>query len=99
MDSMTKDELDCVKPLDEKRIKRIARGAGVHPAEIHFLLQEHKKFSGMVKQVGSLQNLAGGNMDAMKRNPQAAMKEMQKSIDPKLMQSMGGMGNIMNMAK
>jgi|TARA_B110000305_G_C18971018_1_gene417144 signal recognition particle subunit SRP54 len=49
MDSMTKDELDCVKPLDEKRIKRIARGAGVHPAEIHFLLQEHKKFSGMVK--------------------------------------------------
>ena len=49
MESMTKDELDCVKPLDEKRIKRIARGAGVHPAEIHFLLGEHKKMSSMVK--------------------------------------------------
>jgi signal recognition particle GTPase len=49
MDSMTKDELDCVKLLDESRIKRIARGAGVHPAEVYFLLGEHKKFSGMVK--------------------------------------------------
>ena len=38
MDSMTKEELDLVKPLDESRIKRISRGAGVHPAEIHFLL-------------------------------------------------------------
>jgi signal recognition particle GTPase len=34
MDSMNKDELDSVKPLDESRIKRIARGAGVHPSEI-----------------------------------------------------------------
>jgi signal recognition particle GTPase len=31
---MTKEELDCIKPLDESRIKRISRGAGVHPAEI-----------------------------------------------------------------
>jgi signal recognition particle GTPase len=31
---MTKEEVDCIKPLDEKRIKRISRGAGVHPAEI-----------------------------------------------------------------
>ena len=38
MDSMTKEELDLVKPLDDSRIKRIARGAGVHPAEIAFLL-------------------------------------------------------------
>ena len=34
MDSMTKEELDLIKPLDEGRIKRISRGAGVHPAEI-----------------------------------------------------------------
>ena len=25
MDSMTKDELDCIKPLDESRIKRISK--------------------------------------------------------------------------
>lgn len=49
MDSMTKEELDCIKPLDEKRIRRISRGSGVHVAEIHFLLAEHKKFGAMVK--------------------------------------------------
>ena len=38
MDSMTKEELDGVKTLDENRIKRIARGAGVHVAEINFML-------------------------------------------------------------
>jgi signal recognition particle GTPase len=31
---MTKEELDCVKLLDESRIRRIARGSGVHPTEI-----------------------------------------------------------------
>jgi len=35
----------------------------------------------------------------MKRNPQAMMKEMQKNIDPNMLNSMGGMSNIMNMAK
>lgn len=38
IDSMTKEEIDCIKPIDENRIKRISRGSGVHPAEIHFLL-------------------------------------------------------------
>lgn len=77
MDSMHKDELDGIKPLCEGRIKRIARGAGVHVSEIHFLMGEHKKMSGMVKQVGSLANMggmgggAGGmpDMEAMKKNP------------------------------
>lgn len=38
MDSMTKEELDLIKPLDEGRMKRISRGSGVHVAEITFLL-------------------------------------------------------------
>ena len=58
MDSMNKDELDGIKPLCEGRIKRIARGAGVHVSEIHFLLTQHKQMSAMVKQVGSLTNMA-----------------------------------------
>jgi signal recognition particle GTPase len=28
MDSMTKEELDSIKPLTEQRVLRIARGAG-----------------------------------------------------------------------
>mmetsp|Transcript_29806 Transcript_29806/g.45466 ORF Transcript_29806/g.45466 Transcript_29806/m.45466 type:complete len:270 (-) Transcript_29806:460-1269(-) len=94
MDSMTKDELDSKISLEgnEKRIKRVARGAGVHPAEVRFLITQHKQFQGMVKQVGSLQNMMqGNNMEQMKRNPQAALQNMQKNIDPKLIQSMGGM--------
>ena len=44
MDSMTKDELDSKVSLEgnEKRIKRVARGAGVHPAEVQFLIAQHK---------------------------------------------------------
>lgn len=77
MDSMNKDELDGVKPLCEGRIKRISRGAGVHPSEIHFLMAEHKKFGAMVKQVGGLSGLMGGaggmpNLENLKRNPHEA---------------------------
>ena len=50
--------------------------------------------------MGGLANLAGGKMEQeMKRNPQAMMKNLQKNMDPKMLQSMGGMENVMNMAK
>lgn len=104
MDSMHKDELDGIKPLCEGRIKRIARGAGVHVSEIHFLIGEHKKMAGMVKQVGSLTNLAGGGMDMeqLKKNPKQAqqmLQNLQKNMDPEMMKQMGGMQGMMNMAK
>ena len=38
LDSMTKKELDCEVELNEKRMKRIARGAGIHVTEITNLL-------------------------------------------------------------
>lgn len=72
MDSMTKEELDGIKTLDESRIKRISRGSGVHVAEIHFLLAEHKKFGAMVKQVGGMSGMMGANMENLKRNPHEA---------------------------
>ena len=31
MDSMTKEELDCIKPFNEKRVLRVARGSGMPP--------------------------------------------------------------------
>ena len=61
MDSMTKEELDLEKPLDESRMKRISRGSGVHVAEIQFLLAQHAQMEKMVKSVGNLQNM-GENM-------------------------------------
>lgn len=48
MDSMTSDELDCIKPLNDSRIIRIARGSGTRPEEVNILLEEYKKFAKMV---------------------------------------------------
>ena len=58
MDSMTKEELDCIKPLTETRVLRIAQGAGAAPRELLFLLGEHKRFSKMVERMGKM-NLDG----------------------------------------
>ena len=41
LDSMTKAEIDCEVELDEKRIRRVARGAGVHITEVKFMLQQY----------------------------------------------------------
>ena len=69
MDSMTKEEIDCEVPLNEKRVLRICKGAGAHPKELLFLLGEHKRFSKMVARMGNM-NLDGlDNMEAMKKNP------------------------------
>jgi signal recognition particle subunit SRP54 len=102
MDSMTKDELDCVKPLTETRIARIAQGSGTRPEEIQFLMEEHKKFEKMVGNISKM-GVAGKSPQElqaqMKKNPQAMMQNMGKAFDPKMLQQMGGMGNIMNMVK
>jgi signal recognition particle subunit SRP54 len=38
MDSMTAKELDCEVPIDESRIKRIAKGSGTSIMEVKILL-------------------------------------------------------------
>jgi signal recognition particle subunit SRP54 len=54
MDSMTKEELDCIKPITESRVLRIARGAGTAPQELLVLLSEHKRFSKMIERMGKM---------------------------------------------
>ena len=54
MDSMTKEELDCTKPLNESRMIRIAKGSGTRPEEVNFLLEEYKKFAKMVEKFGKM---------------------------------------------
>lgn len=58
MDSMTKEELDCVKPITDTRCQRISIGAGTNPKELLFLLAEHKRFEKMVGRMGKM-NLDG----------------------------------------
>lgn len=49
--------------------------------------------------MGSLANMGQPDAQQMKRNPQQAMQNMRKNMDPKMIQQMGGMENIMGMAK
>lgn len=69
LDSMNKKELDCMVPLDDARITRVARGSGVHPAEIKGLMAQYEQMKNMVKQVGSISQMGNMDMQKMKRNP------------------------------
>ena len=40
--------------MTETRMIRIARGSGTRPEEVQFLMDEYKKFSGMVKKMGNM---------------------------------------------
>lgn len=95
---MTPKELDCVEPLTQTRVLRIAKGSGANPRELLFLLSEHKRFSQMVGRMGKMtQDLEDPNI--MKRDPKRMMSQLQNSIDPGMLKQMGGMGNIMNMVQ
>ncbi len=104
MDSMTQAELDSTdmiqKTFNEPRIVRIAKGSGTHPQEVVLLLQEYHKFRNMVEKMGQM-NIGGmGNdLDALKRNPKQFAQQMSQAIDPRLLQQLGGMGNLMDMMK
>lgn len=51
----------------------------------------------MVGRMGKMtQGLEDPNM--MKRDPKKLMSQLQGAIDPGMLQQMGGMGNLMNMA-
>jgi len=102
MQSMTKKELDCRVPLTHPRVLRIARGAGAHPQVVLGLVEQHKQMEKMMSGMGKAGLLKGGD-EAMaaklKRNPNAVMQAMQKSVDPGMLSKLGGMGNLMCVAR
>ena len=96
MDSMTNEELDSDKPLTDYRLIRIAKGSGTRPEEVAFLLEEHKKFKVMVEKMGKLKLNDSKDLQQLNRNPKQLMQAMGQAIDPRLLQQIGGMGNLMN---
>ena len=102
MDSMSVAEMDGRVPLDEARIIRIARGAGAHPQEVVQLIETHKQFDKMIGGMNKAGLLKGGDAafaSKVSRNPGAVMSQLQRSIDPRMLQQMGGGQNLMNLMK
>jgi signal recognition particle subunit SRP54 len=57
LDSFNQKELDMDKPLEESRMKRIARGAGVPLFDVVMLTEE---FKNLKKMIGGLSGLNMG---------------------------------------
>merc|ERR1712154_300888 len=68
------------------RVSRIACGAGVMEMEVHALLDQFKKFSGVVKQMGGVKEL-------FKDEKQV------KNLNPQMLRAIGGMQGIESMMK
>jgi len=100
MDSLTDDELDCVIQMNDTRRWRVARGSGSSHAEVTQLLEEYKRMEKMVGKMGKSGLFGkGGDMTQLTRNPGQAMQKLQSAMDPRMLQQMGGAGNMMKMMK
>ena len=102
IDSMTAKERECRVALDESRILRIARGSGVHPQEVGGLMETHRQFSTMISgmnKTGLLKGTDAAFASKMSRNPNAVMSQLQRSMDPRMLQQIGGAGNLMDIMR
>eukprot|EP01101_Sappina_pedata_P000410 TRINITY_DN1045_c0_g2_i1.p1 TRINITY_DN1045_c0_g2~~TRINITY_DN1045_c0_g2_i1.p1 ORF type:complete len:519 (+),score=230.89 TRINITY_DN1045_c0_g2_i1:55-1557(+) len=100
MDSMTDEELDDNKVLENKktrdsRIARIARGSGTQIREVEEILVQFSHFEKMMKKAKGMKGLVGKNGQMNTRN----LGQMQNMIPPALLKQMGGMGGLQNMMK
>mmetsp|Transcript_45248 Transcript_45248/g.106173 ORF Transcript_45248/g.106173 Transcript_45248/m.106173 type:complete len:494 (-) Transcript_45248:240-1721(-) len=102
MDSMTDDELDTentTKMMTDSRVLRIAQGSGSHPQHVWELLEEFKRFQKMVSKMKHLKIGKNGEMPQMSRNPQQAMAQMGKCLDPRMLKQIGGMNGLQSLMK
>ena len=102
MDSMTDEELDTEnvnKLFTDTRVYRIAQGSGSHPHHVWELLEEFKRFQKMVSKMKHLKIGKNGEMPGMSRNPQQAMAQMGKCLDPRMLKQIGGMSGLQNLMK
>ncbi|GMS96308.1 hypothetical protein PENTCL1PPCAC_18483 [Pristionchus entomophagus] len=110
MDSMSDAELDHPKASDlftkePTRVVRVARGSGCSQHDVKELLSQYKKFSDMVKKMGSMKGLFNsktGDINPKNVNPAKMAQlnqQMAKMMDPRILQQMGGMGGLQNMMK
>ena len=98
MDSMTDEELDGKKKLDDSRMKRICRGSGGSMFELKLFIEEFKKFEKMISKMPKLTK-NNNELAAMQRNPGQFANKLNSMIPPEMLAKMGGVENMMNMMK
>jgi signal recognition particle subunit SRP54 len=102
MDSMTAAELNGDVEIDNSRARRIIFGSGCSPDDFNRLMQTHKQFEKMIGNMaknGLLKQNDAAFMNKMQRDPRAVMAQLQKSMDPAMLQQLGGAANMMAMMK
>lgn len=107
MDSMNDKELDDMEASktftkQPSRVSRVANGAGVMEIEVHALLDQYKKFSQVVKQMGGVKELFKDEKQMKNLNPAKMGKvyqSMAKAMDPHMLRAIGGMQGIESMMK
>lgn len=98
--SMTADELDCVKKIDDSRARRIAKGSGVMFEEVDMMLKMHKQYGKMFSSFGKAGLMKGSDssmMQQMSRNPNAVLQQLQRGMggmDPRMVSQLGGAGAL-----
>merc|ERR1719391_1889509 len=105
MDSMNDKELDDMEASktftrQPSRVTRVACGSGVTEMEVHALMDQFKKFSQVVKQMGGVKELFKDEKQMKNLNPAKMGKVYQSmalAMDPQMLRAIGGMGGIQNM--
>merc|ERR1719391_96724 len=90
MDSMSDSELDArdghkLFKQNDARIRRVSRGSGTSPRDVLELIEQYQKFAQMVKKMGGMGLFKNGDLS--------------KSMDPRVLQQMGGMKGLQDMMK
>lgn len=97
MDSMTDEELDGKKKLNEGRLIRVAKGSGCLPQEVSDFLDEYNKFAKMVEKMGKFSK--GTGINEINRNPGQVASKLGNIVPQNVLNQLGGAGNLMNMMK
>mmetsp|Transcript_8036 Transcript_8036/g.8880 ORF Transcript_8036/g.8880 Transcript_8036/m.8880 type:complete len:413 (-) Transcript_8036:101-1339(-) len=82
MDSMTDQELDFPKCLNDKRLKRISMGSGRRMNEVKELLMQYKHFE---KVVGKIKGIRQGRQ---------GIQQMASMVPQHVLKQMGGIGGL-----
>lgn len=98
MDSMTDEELDGVKSLNESRYRRIVKGSGTTMQDMRELMEQFKFLQKLVAKMGKL-GLKDCNINNLMKNPKQLFSKMNNLMDNNMLKQLGGTNNMMNMFK